>query len=318
MRLRLKLDPMIQLLLAALLLAVLFPATGEGRATAQMVANAAVFVLFLLNGLRLPRDQVISGLRNWRLQGSLLIWVFGVMLALGWGVSQVSAGVLPQLLALGFVFLGALPSTVQSATAYTSLAGGNVASSVIAAALLNIAGVFVTAPLFALLAGSQSVPFNTDVLVRVATILLLPFLLGQALQAWFGGLVTRHAGLTKWFDRIAIALAVYVGMSGAVEQNVGARLGLSGWAILMLAVCIMLVLASFGAWLASGALRLRRDDRIAFLFAGSQKSIALGAPLATILFAPAVAGMILLPVIAYHFLQLLIAAPLASRLRAAE
>ena len=63
-----------------------------------------------------------------------------------------------------------------------------------------------------------------------------------------------------------------------------------------------------------GALGLRRDDRIAFLFAGAQKSIALGAPLAAVLFPPAVAGLLLLPVLTYHLLQLVLSAPLAARL----
>jgi sodium/bile acid cotransporter 7 len=68
-----------------------------------------------------------------------------------------------------------------------------------------------------------------------------------------------------------------------------------------------------GAWLLGGSLGLRRDDRIAFLFAGAQKSIALGAPLASVLFPPAVAGL-LLPVLTYHLLQLVLSAPLATRL----
>ena len=56
---------------------------------------------------------------------------------------------------------------------------------------------------------------------------------------------------------------------------------------------------------------LERGDRIAFLFAGGQKSIALGAPLASLLFPPAVAGLLLVPVLTYHMAQLVISAPLA-------
>ena len=42
----------------------------------------------------------------------------------------------------------------------------------------------------------------------------------------------------------------------------------------------------------------------------------MGAPLATVLFPPAVAGVILLPTLVYHLAQLIVAAPLASRLKA--
>ena len=57
-----------------------------------------------------------------------------------------------------------------------------------------------------------------------------------------------------------------------------------------------------------------RPDRIAFLFAGSQKSVAVGAPLAAILFPPASAGFVIAPLLLYHLAQLVIAAPLATRL----
>ena len=66
-------------------------------------------------------------------------------------IAALASTMLPPLVALGFVYLGVLPSTVQSATSYTSLAHGNVALAVVGAALINIAGVFISAPLFALL-----------------------------------------------------------------------------------------------------------------------------------------------------------------------
>ena len=50
------------------------------------------------------------------------------------------------------------------------------------------------------------------------------------------------------------------------------------------------------------------------LFAGAQKSIAMGAPLASVLFPPAVAGLVLLPILLYHLVQLVLAAPIAARL----
>jgi sodium/bile acid cotransporter 7 len=77
---------------------------------------------------------------------------------------------------------------------------------------------------------------------------------------------------------------------------------------------VFLAIGFGGAWLIGGSLGLARPDRIAFLFSGGQKSIALGAPLAAVLFPPEAAGMILLPLLIYHLLQLVASAPLASRL----
>jgi len=177
-----------------------------------------------------------------------------------------------------------------------------------------VLGVFLSAPLFSLLAGSEAAPFDLAALERIALILLLPFAIGQLVQGRAGHLVRDHRRIATWMDRTAIAIAVYVAFSGAVEQGLWQRVGLGDWGVLLALVGVFLVVGFVGAWLLGGLLELRRDDRIAFLFAGAQKSIALGAPLASVLFPPAVAGLLLLPVLTYHLLQLVISAPLAGRL----
>jgi len=310
-------DPLVRLLALAIVLASVLPVTAEYRPIAQAVSNSAIFLLFLLNGLRLPRAEVLSGLGHMRFLLPLALWCFAAMGLAGWGLAKAGdALLLPPQVALGMLFLGVLPSTVQSATACTSLAGGNVAVSVVAAALLNILGVFLSAPLFSALAGSDAAPFDWDALERIALILLLPFVLGQLAQGRIGHLVREHRRLATWMDRTAIAIAVYVAFSGAVEQGLWQQVDLAAWAVLLGLVCLFLAFGFLGAWLLGGTLRLARGDRIAFLFAGGQKSIALGAPLAAVLFPPAVAGLLLLPVLTYHLLQLVLSAPLASRLAA--
>jgi solute carrier family 10 (sodium/bile acid cotransporter), member 7 len=310
-------DPLVRLLALAIVLATVMPVTAEYRPVAQAVSNGAIFLLFLLNGLRLPRAEVVRGLRHGRFLLPLALWCFLVMALAGWALAKVGGALpLPPTVALGLLFLGALPSTVQSATAYTSLAGGNVAVSVVAAAFLNILGVFLSAPLFSLLAGGEAPGFDLGALERIALILLLPFLIGQLAQGRAGHLVRDHRRLATWMDRSAIAIAVYVAFSGAVEQGLWQQVGPVEWAALLLLVTVFLLFGFGGAWLLGEALRLARADRIAFLFSGAQKSIALGAPLASLLFPPAIAGLLLLPVLTYHLLQLIISAPLANRLAA--
>lgn len=308
------LDPMVRLILAAILLATLLPVKGAQRDIAQDVANAAVFLLFLLHGLRLSRGEVLAGLGNHRLLVPLLIWVFGAMALAGWALWQATGALVAAQIGLGFLFLGTLPSTVQSATAYSSLAGGNVASSVVAAALINIAGVFVTAPLFALLAGSAGGGLHADALAKIATTLLLPFALGQALQRWARHWVMGHRLLAGRLDRGSIAIAVYVAFSGAVEQGIWTRVDLSAWAAILGGCGLFLTFGYGGAWLLGGLFKLPRGDRVAMTFAGAQKSIAMGAPLATVLFPPAAVGVVLLPVLVYHLAQMIVAAPLSARL----
>lgn len=144
--------------------------------------------------------------------------------------------------------------------------------------------------------------------------LVLPFAIGQAVQKGVRGCLNARKGAVAWLDRVVIGIAVYVAFSGAVEQGLGTRFGLGEWSALVALVCLFLALASGGAWLVGILLRQERRDRIAFLFGGAQKSVAIGAPLAAILFPVEAAGFVIAPLLLYHLLQLVIAAPLARRL----
>ncbi|MEM7688439.1 MAG: bile acid:sodium symporter [Pseudomonadota bacterium] len=307
-------DPMIAVLLIATALALVVPATGGARAGAQMVSSAAIFLLFLVNGMRIARGEIAKGLANWRFFGPLFVWVFGVMALAGWGLGALASTMLPPLVALGFVYLGVLPSTIQSATSYTTLANGNAALSVVGAALINIAGVFISAPLFALLGGESGANIGSEMIVRIATILVLPFLIGQAVQGWTRPWIVERKAQVAWLDRIVIGIAVYVAFSGAVEEGLTTMFTALDWAVLLCLVVALLIFATGGAWMVSGVIGYPRPDRIAFLFAAAQKSVAIGAPLAAILFPAEVAGFVIAPLLLYHLLQLLWAAPLATTL----
>ncbi|NBB24608.1 bile acid:sodium symporter [Porphyrobacter sp. SLTP] len=307
-------DPMIAVLVIATGLALLVPAAGEARAAATMVSNAGIFLLFLVNGMRIRRSEIARGMANWRYFGPLLLFVFGAMALGGMGFASLAGQVLPPMVALGFIYLGCLPSTVQSATSYTSLAEGNVGLAVVGAALINIAGVFVSAPLFALLGGGGAGDIGSEAVIRIGVILVLPFVIGQVVQDRVIDRIAAHRARIAWLDRAVIGIAVYVAFSGAVEQGLATMFAPADWAVMIALVLAMLALALAGAWGSASLLGLPRPDRIAFLFAGSQKSVAIGAPLAAILFPASAAGFVIAPLLLYHLAQLVLAAPLALRL----
>ena len=307
-------DRFILLLLATILLASILPVSGRAADTAALISSGAIFLLFFLNGVRLPCDEVLHGVRNWRLQGAIFLFVFGAMPMVGLGLSHIFDNILPPTLALGLLFAGILPSTIQSAAAYSALAKGNVAASVVAAALVNLAGVVMSPLLFAGLAHSGDAHISGEAVVRIALILLLPFALGQMMQRWCKPFVERHKSAATWMDRISIAIAVYVAFSGAVVAGIWSIVRGDELAWLAVALAIMLIAGFGGSWALGGAMKLPRGDRITMLFSGGQKSIAIGAPLAATIFSPAIAGMVLLPTLAYHMAQLVLSAPLATHL----
>lgn len=307
-------DPMLRLLTLAIALAAVLPASGEGRAIAQTAANIGIFALFLFNGMRIRRSEIAAGAANLRFLMPLSLWVFGIMALVGLGLSTFAPAPIPPLVAAGFLYLGVLPTTIQSSTSYCSLAQGNVALSVIAAALLSLIGVFLSVPLFLALGGAGEGVVGSDAIIKIVAILIAPFALGQLLQTRTGAFMAAHRAKIATLDRMVIALAVYVAFSGAVEQEVWSRIDIDGWLWTGALILAFLLFGHVGAWLASLILGLPLADRVAFLFAGAQKSAAIGAPLATVLFVPEVAGFLVLPLLLYHLFQLVIAAPLASYL----
>lgn len=307
-------DPMLRILVGAILLAIVLPVEGEARTAAAAIADGAIFVLFLLNGMRVARSDMIAGFRHWRFFGPLVLWVFGAMAILGAGAAGVAEGMVPPLLATGFLYLGVLPSTVQSATSYSTLAGGNVALSVIAAAMLNILGVIVSVPLFVALGGSGEGAVSGATALKIFLVLILPFAIGQLVQTRTRTFVAAQRDRIVWMDRLIIGLAVYVAVSGAVVQGIGSRVGAADWAAIGVLVLAMLTIAHAGAWGTGRMLRLDRAERISFMFAGAQKSAAVGVPLAAVLFSSDAAGFVVVPLLLYHLLQLVLAAPLSSRL----
>jgi solute carrier family 10 (sodium/bile acid cotransporter), member 7 len=306
-------DPFIPVLLLTLLLATILPVRGAQISVASAVATIAVGLLFFLHGVRLPRQEVLSALAHWRLHGAIFAFCFGVMPLAAIMVHHWLGAYLPPMLALGLLYLGILPSTVQSATTASSMAGGNVAASVVAAALVNLAGMILSPLLFAAVAGGEGgFVFSSDIILRILMMLMAPFLLGQMLQGWLRPIAMRYRSWTVQLDRTAIAIAVYVALSGAVVAGLWRQLSAGHLTIMVVAVAILLMVSFGGAWSMARIMRFNRPDSISVLFASAQKSIAVGAPLAAILFPPAQAGFLLLPVIVFHVVQLILSAWMAA------
>ena len=308
-------DRFVLILLATIIAASVVPVRGTAVGAAQTVATAAIVLLFFLNGVRLPWQEVFAAARNLRLIGAALGFCFLAMPAIGWLLYRATEPLLPHLVALGFLYCGILPSTVQSAAGATGMAKSDVAASVVLAALLNLVGVVLSPLLFALLDGRAAV-VNGDAETRIILILLLPFVLGQLARRWFKDAVAARPVLVRSLDRGAIAIAVYVAFSGAVVGGLWDRLSATDIAVICAGIALFLALAYGGAWLLGGHIGLALPQRASLMFAGAQKSIAVGAPLAATLFTPATAGMVLVVILGYHMAQLMVAAWLAPHIAA--
>jgi solute carrier family 10 (sodium/bile acid cotransporter), member 7 len=307
-------DRFVLMLLGVIALASFLPARGAALSTVATVSNIAIFSLFFFHGLRLSREAVWAGIRHWRLQLAIVAFTYAAFPLVGLSLSLLMPALLSPGLWIGVLFLCALPSTVQAAISSSSMAGGNVAASVVAAALSNIAGVVLTPLIVAGVAHVSGAGVGLGSIGKIAGLLLLPFILGQIAHGWFGGWAERHKLWIGRMDRLTIILAVYVAFSAAVVDGLWQRLTLQEFGPLLLIVCGLLTFAFASTWWLGRVLGFAREDRITLLYSGSHKTLATGAPMARILFPGAEAGLIIIPLMLYHQLQLIISAWLANRL----
>lgn len=309
----LRLDPFIASLVGVVALASLLPARGTFADVVGIVSQAGIALLFFLHGARLPTQAVIDGIGRWRLHLMVLSVTFVLFPIAGVGLSR-----LPILgeLSIGLLFLTLLPSTVQSSIALTAIARGNVAAAVCSASLSNVVGIFLT-PLMTSLLISNTEMAGGNVLLSIQGIalqLLAPFIAGQLVRPWISGWLLSHKSLTTGVDRGSILLVVYGAFSAAVLNGLWQRLPPMQLGILV-AICLGLLLVVLGiSWWWAKSAGLSHEDSIVLLFCGSKKSLASGVPMAGMLFPAATVGVILLPVMIFHQLQLIVCAILARRL----
>ena len=306
-------DPLIVLIILAVIIAIIAPARGNFADIFGQLTNVAIALLFFLYGARLSTQEALNGLKHWRLHLTILAFTFVVYPLIGIALRPLTA-VISNDMYLGILFLTLVPSTVQSSVAFTSIAKGNVAGAIVSASASNLVGVIVTPLLVMLLMGTGGgVHIDTSVFGEIALLLLAPFVLGQLTRRWVGKIAQSKA--TKVVDRGSIAMVVYSAFSKGVVDGIWSSISL--WDLAFLVVFAAAFVA-FMLWLtrkASQKMGFNRADTIAIEFCGSKKSLATGLPMASVIFASGGAslGLLILPLMIYHQVQLMMCSWLAAR-----
>jgi solute carrier family 10 (sodium/bile acid cotransporter), member 7 len=306
-------DPFVIMLLIGAAFGLLLPARGLFATAVDWLKIFSIALLFFLQGVRLERAAVVKGFTQWRLQLLTLASTYIVFPLLGFGLYVVFPGFLSESLWLGVLFLCALPSTVQSSIAFTSIARGNVAAAVCAATASNLLGIFITPLLVAVLLKRQGEISPLEQVEQIVLQLLVPFIAGQIASRWLRPWAKRNAKLVTFTDRGSIVLVVYAAFSAAVLAGAWTALQpIELVKILALSAGLLAIVLLFTR-LTARALRFTKPDEITAVFCGSKKSLATGVPMANILFPAHMVGLVILPIMVFHQLQLMVCAMLARR-----
>jgi solute carrier family 10 (sodium/bile acid cotransporter), member 7 len=313
---RLNIDPYIASILGMVGLASVLPAHGVGMTLASGAGTGAIALMFFLQGARLAPQAALAGARHWRLHAVVVSSTFLLFPAIGLTARAIAPSLLTPPLWGGLLMLCLLPSTVQSSIAFTSIARGNVAAALCAATASNLFGILLT-PLLAGLLLSAHGGFSARAVGDIVVHLLLPFAAGQLARPLFGQWVGRRKALMSFVDRGSILLIVYVAFSEGVTHGIWHQLDAENFATLLLLDAGLLAAVLLATSAISRLLGFGRADQITIVFCGSKKSLASGLPMASVLFAGQSVGLIVLPLMLFHQIQLMVCAALARRYAAA-
>lgn len=301
-------------LVSVVILASFLPASGQVAVGFSWLTNIAIALLFFLHGAKLSRESIIAGAGHWRLHLLVFGLTFVLFPLLGVALKPLLSPLIGDKLYMGMLYLCALPATVQSAIAFTSLARGNVPAAICSAAASSLFGIFLTPLLVTLLLDVHGSGGSTlDAILKISAQLLLPFIVGQIARRWIGAWVGRNKVWLKFVDQGSILLVVYSAFSEAVNEGLWHQIPLWDLAGLVVVCGVILALVLLAATVLGKAFGFDQEDRITILFCGSKKSLATGVPMAQVLFAGSTIGVLILPLMLFHQIQLMVCAVLAQR-----
>lgn len=306
-------------LIAAVVAAFLFPEPGArgGVLHAELVSNFGISLILFLQGLSLAFEKVRSGAGNWRLHLTIQLFTFAIFPLAGLLLEKIVPVLWPwqpDAIRNGFLFLCVLPSTISTSVVLTAVARGNTAGALFNAAFSNILGVFLTPVLVHLLMRTtgQSTPLG-PLLLKIMMLTLFPFFTGMLLRRFVLRWVEAHRAWVARISNAVIVFIVYSAFCDSIQARVWERHGLGMTVRVLLVVVLLFAAMSTLVYVTCRALRLDREDLIAAYFCSVKKTLAMGVPLALLIFGSrADVSLILLPIMFYHPLQLFVNGLFAS------
>lgn len=222
------LDPFTLTLITVVLLASFFPAEGGFVPVVEGITTAAIALLFFMHGAKLSREAIIAGGSHWRLHLWVMCSTFVLFPVLGVLFAWWAPVNVDPMLYSGFLYLCILPATVQSAIAFTSLAGGNVAAAVCSASASSLLGIFLSPLLVGLVMNIHGAQGSLEEVGKIMLQLLLPFVLGHLSRPWIGNWVAQQkVDRENGSDLYSVGGLLGVQRSGGQRHLAQSRLGIA-------------------------------------------------------------------------------------------
>jgi sodium/bile acid cotransporter 7 len=313
------LDGFMLALLSMIFLAWLWPYPGmkESPIPLSTISTYAVSIIFFFYGLRLSPDKLREGLTNWRLHVMVHLSTFVLFPLVALAFRPLFVTEESRTLWLGIFFLTALPSTVSSSVVMVSIAKGNIPAAIFNASISSLIGVFLTPLWMGVVMDTGPGHFDLlSVVGKLALQVLLPVFAGISLNKRWGSFAEKYKKYIRYFDQFSILLIVYTSFCESFGEHLFSSLGLKEIVFLGMGMLALFFAIYFLLTFISNLLKFNREDKVTAVFCGSKKSLVQGAVMSKVLFNGPQAGIMLLPIMIYHALQLIVASIIAQKMAA--
>jgi sodium/bile acid cotransporter 7 len=278
---------------------------------------------------------MLAGLKHWKLLlvaqlMSLLfapLFMFALTSALR---SHVNDGILD-----GAVLVSVVPTTISSAYVLSVEMGGSTGPALVQCTFGNFIGVFISPGwLLLLLSNSENAAANANdgsaatstgsqigqSLLTLSCTVMLPLVVGMVIRRVGGERVValnkKMKSIVGFVNKFSLFLIVFFAFcesfaSGAFDELSGTDLATSA------ALCVGLhaVLIGLALLISVRFLKFSRPDIVAVTLCSAQKTLALAMPLLALFFKPSTAGLVAVPILMYHPMQVTLGGVATVRVR---
>src|SRR5690606_4091317 len=313
-----KIDKFVIAIIVVIGIAYLFPQWGTTSSPIPLdtISDIGIGFIFFLYGLKLSIDKLKNGLKNWKLHlliqaSTFLMFPFIVLAFRPFLQTQEQEAIW-----LAFFFLAALPSTVSSSVVMVSIAKGNIPAAIFNASISGIIGIAVTPLWLGLFMQTTDTDFNfAEMYTKLTLQIILPVFLGIFLQRFLGAFALKHGAKLTLFDKTVILLIVYKSFAESFDAGIFGSVSILDLLVLSVGVLLLFIIVFFLIGFVSKKLNFNEEDQITAQFCGTKKSLVHGTVFSAILFGKtASVGIVLLPLMLFHTIQIVIISVLASNL----
>jgi len=278
------------------------PALGRGLED-HYATKIAVVIFSVSAGMSVTTANIAADLKDWKTHGliqgyNLALTPLFIYLTSFW----LTVGPLKQ----GVFLVAVVPTTLSSCVAYTAAARGRISCALLNSVGGNLIGVFISPLLLALMIGSgQPHGFVAAgrTILDLCLLVLAPLVGGQLCHIRLPRFREWAAPYLPYVGQSCVLILMLCAFSKSMDK-LAAQLGTAWQVFAYLASAHVLLFAALGAYCRRAG--YARDRTAAALFCGTQKTMALGLPMAYSFFAAnAALGLIVLPLVFYHCFQLI-------------